>query len=198
MGFASLRYLNLPRALGGCRARACMRARAATLDDAFQPQDWGKGGSHERTGQCSSHQGKGGQGFAKAERQVSSGQRRGLLALHRYPILKVLRYNHGHGGRGGGGPHSGGQRTEPPPWDAKTLLEQANTWNIVKRWPKVFLRGDELVFDYHVLLREGVSDPQLKDFLGVAFGSIQHLLNWLEGIDGSGEDLGLIPQLTRA
>lgn len=92
----------------------------------------------------------------------------------------------------------GGSVQNLPPWDAKTLLKQANTWNIVKRWPKVFLRGDELVFDYHVLLREGVSDPQLKDFLGVAFGSIQHLLNWLEGIDGSGEDLGLIPQLTRA
>lgn len=74
----------------------------------------------------------------------------------------------------------GGSVQNLPSWDPKTLLERANTWNIEKMWPRVFLRGDELRFDYHVPLREGVSEAQLEDFLGVAFGSIQALLDWLE------------------
>lgn len=85
-----------------------------------------------------------------------------------------------------------------PPWDAKTLLKQANTWNTEMRWPRVFLRGDELMFDYHVPLGEGVSEAQLKDFLGVAFGSVQELLDWLGGTSDSGEDLEKTPRMVRA
>lgn len=85
-----------------------------------------------------------------------------------------------------------------PPLDTKTLLEQANTWNTKWKWPRVFLNGDKLRFDYYLPLKEGVSEAQLKEFLGVALGSIQCLLDWLGGASESGEDLEETPRMVRA
>lgn len=80
----------------------------------------------------------------------------------------------------------GGLVQNLPTEDPRDLLDKANAWNQKHRWPRVFLRDDELHFDYHVDLERGVSDAQLENFLKTAFATIQQLIAWLEVSPGKG------------
>ncbi|MEN2981680.1 MAG: YbjN domain-containing protein [Thermus sp.] len=71
-----------------------------------------------------------------------------------------------------------------PPMEPAELLARANEWNTTKRWPRAFVKGGELLVDYHLDLEEGVTEAQLRNFLTTAFSGIGQFLLWMEEGDG--------------